>query len=163
MRVTDMRNRSFEEVEEGESLRELAIEVTQKHIDDFQVFLGHTLADSEHPWLLGHNLHVDEDYSRSHMYGGLVGDGNQTCQYLCQAVTDSLPWGTLLSGYSKLNIKLTNPTRPGDRVRVTGTVLRKYREDQRDYVECEVRATKGEGQLVAVGSIKAYVPARQAP
>lgn len=160
--MNDIRDRSFEQIQEGESLQDLHIEVTQKHIDDFQVFLGHTTAASEHPWLAGHNLHVDEEYSKAHMYGGLVGDGNQTCQYLCQVVTDSMPWGTLLSGHSKLDIKLTNPTRPGDRVRASGTVLRKYHESGRDYIECEVRATKADDVLVAIGTIKAYVPRRQA-
>lgn len=158
--MTDPRDRHFANILEGEALRPMHVNVTQHHIDVFQDFLGHRDAsDPDKAWLLGNNLHTDEDYSKRNMYGGLVGDGNQTAQYCCQLLTDSLPWGTLVSGYSAVDVKLTNPTRPGDEVVVTGNVTRKFSEDGRDYVVCEVLAVKQGGSVVATGTIKAYVPA----
>jgi hypothetical protein len=157
--MTDLHDRRFADLVEGEALRPLNILVSQQHIDVFQDFLGHLDAsDPDKAWLLGNNLHVDEEYSKRNMYGGKVGDGNQTVQYCCQVVTDSLPWGTLVSGYSKVDVKLTNPTRPGDEVVVTGSVARKFTDGGRDFVDCEVKAVKQGDVVVATGTIRAYVP-----
>ncbi|MCC6472501.1 MAG: MaoC family dehydratase, partial [Burkholderiales bacterium] len=109
-------------------------------------------------WLAGNNLHVDEEFSRRNMFGGVVGDGNQTIQYLCQVITDSLPWGSLVSGYSSLDAKLTNPTRPGDEVVASGSIVKKFSENGRDYVVCEVKAVKRQDSVVAVGTFKVHVP-----
>ena len=156
----DPRDRTFADLAEGEALRPLHISVTTEHITGFQDFLGHhdpnTIEGTQ--WLVGHNLHVDEDYSRRNMFGGVVGDGNHTIQYLCQVLTDSLPWGSLVSGYSSLDVKLTNPTRPGDEVVASGTLVSKFTENGRDYVLCEVQATKQQESLVALGTFKVYVP-----
>jgi hypothetical protein len=154
----DPRDRTFADLTEGEELRSLHIEVTREHINGFQEFLGHFETEGYSSWLIGNNLHVDEDYSRRNMYGTVVGDAHQTIQYLCQIVTDSLPWGSLLSGYSELDIKLTNPTRPGDSVVASGKIIEKRTEEGRNYAICEVRASKQGDRLVAIGTIKAYVP-----
>ena len=148
---------SWEDVQVGEQIAPLVHYVTQEHINGFQGFLGHGPSQI-HGWMSGHNLHTDEEYSRTHMYGGNVGDGHQTIAYLCELVTNWLPYGALVSGYSEIDIRLTNPTRPGDVVTSTGTVREKYTEDGRKYVLCEVQAMKGEERLVAVGQIKAMVP-----
>ena len=131
--------------------------VTQEHINRFQEFLGHGPSMVQ-GWMRGHNLHVDEEYSRAHMYGGTVGDGHQTIAYLCELVTNWLPYGALVSGYSEIDIRLTNPTRPGDVVTSTGSVRDKLTEEGRNYILCEVMATKGDEKLVALGQIKAMVP-----
>ena len=158
----DPRDRTFSDLKEGEELKPLRISVTREHINGFQEFLGHfNEEDDAGSWLVGNNLHVDEDYSRRHIYGGVVGDAHQTFQYLCQVLTDSLPWGSLVSGYSTIDVKLTNPTRPGDTVVAKGKIVQKTTEDGRDYVLCEVNATKQEDKLVAIGTIKAHVPARR--
>jgi hypothetical protein len=157
----DIRDRSFADLVEGEALKPLHISVTKEHINGYQDFLGHhdpnTIEGTQ--WLVGNNLHVDEDFSRRNMFGGVVGDGNQTIQYLCQLLTDSLPWGSLVSGWSSLDVKLTNPTRPGDEVVATGNIVKKYSEDGRDYVLCETKAVKQGDAVVAIGTFKAYVPA----
>ena len=157
----DPRDRTFADLTEGEALQPLHISVTREHINGFQDFLGHhdpnTIEGTQ--WLVGNNLHVDEDFSRRNMFGGVVGDGNQTIQYLCQLLTDALPWGSLVSGWSSLEVKLTNPTRPGDEVAATGNIVRKFTEDGRDYVVCETKAVKQGDSIVAVGTFKAYVPA----
>jgi acyl dehydratase len=57
-----------------------------------------------------------------------------------------------------VDIKLTNPTRPGDRVDVSGKLTRKYVQDGRHFVVCEVTAVKQNGSLVATGTVRAHVP-----
>ena len=159
MNQIDPRDRGFADLEVGEKFRPLHIEVTQKHIRDFQEFLGHFDAEEkETACLFDSNLHIDEDFSRKNMYGGVVGIGHQTIQYLCQVVTDSLPWGTLVSGHSSLDVKMTNPTRPGDEVVATGKIVDKVVEDGRNIVVCEVRATKQDDMLVAIDTIRAGIP-----
>lgn len=148
---------SWENVQVGEVITPLAHYVTQEHINGFQEFLGHGPSTVQ-GWMRGHNLHVDEEYSRDHMYGGTVGDGHQTIAYLCELVTNWLPYGALVSGYSEVDIRLTNPTRPGDVVTSTGRVRDKFTSEGRNYILCEVMATKGEETLVALGQIKAMVP-----
>jgi acyl-coenzyme A thioesterase PaaI-like protein len=148
---------SWEEIQVGEKLTPLVHYVTQEHINGFQEFLGHG-PSSVRGWMRGHNLHVDEDYSRQHMYGGNVGDGHQTIAYLCELVTSWLPYGALVSGYSEIDIRLTNPTRPGDVITSNGMVKEKMVEQGRRYVVCEVSATKIGDRLVAIGEIKAMVP-----
>ena len=148
---------SWEEIQVGEAITPLVHYVTQEHINRFQEFLGHGPSTVQ-GWMRGHNLHVDEEYSRAHMYGGTVGDGHQTIAYLCELVTNWLPYGALVSGYSEVDIRLTNPTRPGDVVTSTGSVRDKFTEEGRNYILCEVMATKGEKKLVAIGQIKAMVP-----
>ncbi len=150
---------SWDQVQVGEEITPKVFYVTQDHINAFQVFLGAGMA----PVALtrtesGHNLHVDEEYSRAHMFGGNVGDGHQTYSYMCQLVTDWLPYGSLVSGYSEVDIKMTNPTRPGDRVVAKGVVKDKFVEFGKKYVVCEVNAFKAEEKMVAVGTIKAMVP-----
>jgi len=147
---------NWDQVEVGEEITPLTFYVTQDHIDRFQEFLGHPANSTS--WMAGHNLHVDEEYSREHMYGGNVGDGHQTIAYLCELVTNWLPYGALVSGYSELDIRMTNPTRPGDRVVAKGVVKDKFIEEGRKYVLCEVNAFKGEDKRVAIGTIKAMVP-----
>lgn len=148
---------SWENIQVGEEIPPVIHYVTQKHINTFQDFLGHGPTTAE-GWMRGHNLHVDEEYSRAHMFGGNVGDGHQTVAYLCELVTNWLPYGSLVSGHSEIDIRLTNPTRPGDVVTSRGHVKDKFIEEGRKYVVCEVMAAKGQDRLVAIGFIKAMVP-----
>ncbi|MCC6472958.1 MAG: hypothetical protein IT514_04355, partial [Burkholderiales bacterium] len=73
----DPRDRGFDDLKEGEALRPLRVSVTREHINGFQDFLGHhdpnTIEGTQ--WLAGNNLHVDEEFSRRNMFGGVVGDG----------------------------------------------------------------------------------------
>ncbi|MBI4200776.1 MAG: MaoC family dehydratase [Chloroflexi bacterium] len=147
---------SWDQIQVGEEITPLTHYVTQDHINKFQGFLGHAAAGPSP--MAGHNLHVDEEYSREHMFGGNVGDGHQTIAYLCELATNWLPYGALVSGYSEVDIRLTNPTRPGDRVVSKGVIKDKFIEDGRRYVLCEVTAVKGGDRIVAFGHIKAMVP-----
>lgn len=155
----DRRDRTFADLKEGEELKTLRIEVTREHISDFQIFLGHYDATGSFaPTHENENFHVDDEYAQRNIYGSVVGDGNQTFQYMCQVVTDSLPWGSLLAGYSELDVKFTNPTRMGDTVVTSGKIVEKRVEDGRNFAICEMSASKQGDILVAIGTIKAYVP-----
>jgi len=161
--TTDPRDRTFDEINVGEALPTLEVDVTGDHIIAFQAFLGHLTPEFEEmKWIVGNNLHLDEDYSRRNMFGGVVGDAHHTIQYLCQVVTDGLPWGSLVSGHSAIDIKLTNPTRPGDHVVATGRIVDKLIEDGRQIIVCEVEAIKQDSKTVAVGTVRAHVPQRPA-
>lgn len=161
MNKASNRDRSYDDIQVGEELIPLRITVTMEHIVGYQDFLGHLDPDDpETGWLVGKNLHIDEGWSQENIFGGVVGDGQQTGQYLCQLVTNSMPWGTLDAGYSSFDIKFPNPTRPGDVVVATGKVTKKFVQEDRQFVTCDVQAAKASGALVAVGTIKAFVPKR---
>ena len=162
MEPEEPRDRTFDEIAVGEELLTLQVEVSQDHINVYQDFLGHIDPnDPETGWLVGNNLHVDEEYSRRNAFGGVIGDGHQTGQYLLRMVTASMPWGTLDAGYSSFDLKFTNPTRPGDVVQTRGQVVAKESIDGRDFAICEVQAWKQGHRMVATGTIRAHVPRRR--
>jgi len=139
----------------GEVFTSKPIEVTPQHITDFQEFMGHldpsfSLAD--------HNHHVNEEFASRHMYGGIVGDGHQTIQYLWQVVTDHLPADALVSGHSSLDVRLVNPTRPGDTIVAKAEVTAVEPAAGGSIVVLDVNATNQREATVAFGTIRAFVP-----
>lgn len=131
------------------------ITVDMKHIVDFQDFMGHLDRSFS---LVDFNHHVNEDFAKQHLYGGVVGDGHQTIAYLHQVVTDHLPAGALVSGGSTFDIRLVNPTRPGDTVVATAEVVAIEPHEAGTVVELKVGATNQREATVAFGVIRAVVP-----
>lgn len=104
------------------------------------------------------NPHLDEEYARGQIYGGLFVDGNHTMSLVCQVATDWLPPGGLLSGHSEVELKFPNPCRLGDTLILGGEVVGKTSENGRDVVTLKMLAENDKGKVVAVGTIAAYVP-----
>ncbi|MBI4201290.1 MAG: MaoC family dehydratase [Chloroflexi bacterium] len=158
------RKHHWEEIEIGDVLTPEVHYVSQEHIDKFQGFLGHgpeSLVDGDRG--TEHNFHMNEQYARRTAFGGAVGDGNQMVNYLVELATDWLPYGAVVSGYTHLDAKITNPTRPGDVVTATGTVKDKYVESGRKFVllELEAHAKRpgvDERRLVVMGTLRTFVP-----
>lgn len=139
----------------GTVLTSSPIEVTPKHVVDFQDFMGHLDRSFS---LVDHNHHVNEEFASQHMYGGLVGDGHQTLQYIWQVITDHLPPGSMISGHSSVDIRLVNPTRPGDTVVVSAGVKSVDTDTESSIVGLDVSATNQRGSTVAFGQVSVFVP-----
>ena len=147
------RERTLPEV--GEVFTSDPITVDMTHITGFQDFMGHLDPSFS---LAGFNHHVNDDFAKEHLYGGVVGDGHQTIQYLCQVVTDHLPAGALVSGWSSFDLRLVNPTRPGDTVVARAQVSAVTPHGAGTVVELEVSAANQRDATVAFGVIRAFVP-----
>lgn len=154
------RKRSFDDIQVGEAVTPLYKTVTVDSIEKFAVFLDQIPRGQSAAAATG-NPHLDEAFAQRSIFGGRFADGNHTVAHLCQMVTDWLPIGALVSGYSEVDIKLPNPVRPDDSVTVTGQVVDKFTGDGRDYAVIEVLARTQRDKVVAAGTIKAYVPHKE--
>jgi hypothetical protein len=104
------------------------------------------------------NPHLDEEYARSQIFGGLFADGNHIVSLVCQTATDWLPRNGLVSGHSEVDMRFPNPCRLGDTLTISGEVIEKRCVDGRDFVVLKMLAENQTGKAVAVGTIAAYVP-----
>ncbi len=158
------RKNHWEEIKIGETLTPEVHYVTQEHIDKFQNFLGAGRESQEEGGLgIERNFHMNEEYARRTTFGGVVGDGNQMICYLVELATDWLPYGAVVSGYTRLEAKVPNPSRPGDVVTVTGSVKDKHIKDGRKYVVLDLMAQAkrpgvDEPKLISVATLRTYVP-----
>jgi len=145
----------FGDIRVGDELSQQSWTVTKADIEAFSDFLYP--ATARHPERRG-NPHIDEEYARQSIYGGLFVDGNQTVALLCRMATDWLPHGSLVFGISEVDIKFPNPVRVADVITFSGTVSAKTTEGGRDRVELQVLAQNQAGKVVAAGSISTCVP-----
>jgi acyl dehydratase len=145
----------FEDIRVGDELPRQSWTVTKDDIAAFGDFLYP--ATAQNPGRRG-NPHMDEEYARSSIYGGLFVDGNQTVALLCRLASDWLPPGSLVFGPGEVDIKFPNPVRVADVVTFSGTVSAKASEAGRDRVEIQVLAQTQAGKVVAAGSVTACVP-----
>ncbi len=144
----------FADIQVGDVLPSQIWTVTKADIAAFGEFLYPPQPDN--PERKG-NPHIDEEYARQSIYGGLFVDGNQTVAFLCRMATDWLPAGALAHGWSDVDLKFPNPCRLDDVITFTGKVATKSSERGRDQVRLEVLASNQAGKLVAVGHISAQV------
>ena len=155
MSVDTARRTDFADIRVGDLLPKRTWTVSKADIESFGDFLYPATPDN--PKRLG-NPHMDEEYARKHIYGGLFVDGNQTVACLCQLATDWLPPGALVSGFSDVDIKLPNPIRVADVVTFSGEVASTTSREGRDYVTLQVLARNQAGKVVAAGTIATCVP-----
>lgn len=146
---------SFEDIREGDELGSEPWTVTKADIIAFGEFMYPPQPDN--PQRKG-NPHIDEEYAKQSIYGGLFVDGNQTVAFLCRMATDWLPAGALAYGFSDVELKFPNPCRLDDVISFSGRVAGKSSAGGRDEVRLDVRATNQAGKLVAVGTIAAQLP-----
>ncbi|OGA25475.1 MAG: hypothetical protein A3I01_18195 [Betaproteobacteria bacterium RIFCSPLOWO2_02_FULL_65_24] len=145
----------FEDIRVGDGLPRQTWTVAKEDIEAFGDFLYP--ATAQNPERRG-NPHIDEEYARQSIYGGLFVDGNQTVALLCRMATDWLPPGSLVCGFSEVDVKFPNPVRVADVIAFSGEVSAKTTEGGRDRVRLEVLAQNQAGKAVAVGAICACVP-----
>ena len=69
-------------------------------------------------------FHLDPEAARDTIYGGLIASGVQTMGIALRQVIESGVWAESSMGSPGLdNVRWPRPTRPGDRLRTTMTVL----------------------------------------
>ncbi|MSQ50333.1 MAG: hypothetical protein EXR28_00450 [Betaproteobacteria bacterium] len=146
---------TFTQIREGDELSSPSWRVTKADIAAFGEFMYPPQPDN--PERKG-NPHIDEEYARQSIYGGLFVDGNQTVAFLCRMATDWLPAGALAYGWNDVDLKFPNPCRLGDVISFTGRVVEKNSTPARDEVKLAVVATNQAGKVVAVGTITTEVP-----
>jgi acyl dehydratase len=146
--------KTFASIAVGEKIPVLTWTANER---DMQAFTELTPARPDNPTRAG-NPHLDAEYAKTQIYGALWVDGNHTVALLCQAATNWLPRGSLVSGDSEVDMRFPNPVRVGDVVTFTGEVTGKRSEGGRDYVVLKMQADNDKGKTIAFGTVTAYVP-----
>lgn len=100
--------------------------------------------------------HVDEDIARQAGMGGVFAHGMVGMGFLGQALTDWL-WDRPLRMFSTRAVILV---RPGDSLECSGTIVRKWVEEDDNLVEIELRAKNQRGEVTHTGRAVAALPVR---
>ena len=96
-----------------------------------------------------HNLHTDEEYAGKSVFGGTVNMGEATVAYVAELLEKAFPVRSLMSLGSRLEMRATEPIRPGDTITFTGQVTGKRKEKALGLVDCEIICTNQSNKVVA--------------
>ena len=123
----------------GEALVPLTVTETQESMDAkdaFRLFGERTV---------GSNIHTDEEFARSNIFGTTVNSGPATMAYVDQMLQRSFHPETLMHG-GRLLMRAITPFRAHDVVTLTGQIDSR----QGQGVRCSVRGTNQAGGLVCI-------------
>jgi acyl dehydratase len=109
-------------------------------------------ARADNPTRAG-NPHLDVEYARKHLYGGLIVDGNQTVAQLWELVRDWIPADAALTHETEVEVRFPNPCREGDIVGLAATVESVSDTAGGSAIRFNVNAHNAAGQCLASGSI----------
>lgn len=143
---------SYDSVEVGDELPILVKHESQETID---LYARHAPSG---PKPDRHNLHTDQEYAAKSIFGGTVNMGSATVAYVAELLEKAFPIKSLMSYGSRLEMRATEPIRPGDTITFTGQVMGKSEEGTRRIVDCEVIATNQLDQMVATARATISLP-----
>ena len=107
----DSSDRRNIDLREGEKLPLLTRAVVQNNIDRYA-----EAARDFNP------IHIDEEYAKKTPAGGTIAHGMLVLAYVSQMMTNA--FGTSWVAGGKLDIRFKAPARPGDRLVVSGSIVR---------------------------------------
>ena len=141
---------TFETVAVGDPLAPLAVSESQ------EIMLAKNelrLAGKPKP----SNIHTDEAFARQNIFGGVVNSGPATMSYVDQMLQRSFPLRAFYDG-GRLLMRAITPFRGGDTVTFAGEVTGKRIENGKKIVDCRVRGTNQEGELVCLCDATMMLP-----
>ncbi len=147
--LTKKRAATFESINVGDRLPAVQRHETQVDIDNYLII-------NERPEraIPSQNLHVDEEFAKKGIFGGLVNYGVCTCAFMVDLLEMAFPTKAISQG--TFTMRATEPIRADDVITYTGKVLDKRIENGKRLVDVEVTGTNQLGQPVAVA--KATIP-----
>lgn len=102
-------------------------------------------------------VHLDEEFAAATQFKGRIAHGMLTGAFISAALAMKLPGpGTI---YLKQDLRFRLPVRIGDTVTVTLEVVEK--QDRRQIVTLDCRATNQDGKVVATGTAEVMAPAEK--
>ena len=104
------------------------------------------------------NIHTDEDFARKNIFGGMVNSGPATLSYVDQMLQQSFPLRAFYDG-GRMLLRAITPFRAGDTVTFSGEVAGKRLEAGNRLVDCRVRGTNQQGELVCLCDTTLVMPA----
>lgn len=106
-------------------------------------------------------LHVDPEYARQTRFKGAIAHGPMSLAFLNELMMrcfdEAWPQGGRLT-----DVRFVAPIRPGDRIRIGGTVMEISEKDGEEWVECEVFIEKDGGEKAVIGRAMCRLKGREA-
>jgi acyl dehydratase len=95
-------------------------------------------------------LHVDPEFGRQTPFKGNIAHGPMSLAFLNELMMACFGEGWIMGG-KLLDVRFVAPIRPGDRIKIGGTVQRLLQEGKESFAECDLFIEKGEGEHAVVG------------
>jgi acyl dehydratase len=102
-------------------------------------------------------IHYDQAYAVGAGLGGVIAHGMLTMGFMGRAVTG---WAGPQARIKHIAARFTHPVRPGDSVRVVGTVESKQTHDNVDGIQCKIVATVGDKAVASGEATVQWYPVR---
>ncbi len=102
-------------------------------------------------------LHVDEEYARQTNFGGTIAHGPLSLAYLNELMMNVFGRNWITGG-RLLNVRFVSPTRPGDTIRISGTVKELEQEEDTIRLHCDLFIEKGPGEKTVISECVCIVP-----
>jgi len=95
-------------------------------------------------------LHVDPEYAKQTRFGGTIAHGPLSLAFLNELMMECFGMGWV-SGGKLLDVRFVAPIRPGDKVRISGTVMQVQMTGDKWSVECDLAVEKQNGEKAVAG------------
>ena len=105
-----------------------------------------------------YQIHYDKDFAKGNGLDDVILHGALKNAYLGQYMTD---WMGPLCTLSMLSCQYRGIDSPGQPITAKGSVTRKYQDDGRNLVDCEIWLGNTEGQKTTPGAATVELPSRQ--
>jgi acyl dehydratase len=102
-------------------------------------------------------IHYDQAYAMDAGLGGVIAHGMLTMGFMGRAVTG---WAGPQARIKHIAARFTSLVRPGDSVRITGTVESKDTRDNVTCIACKIVATVGDKTVASGEATVQWYPAR---
>lgn len=104
-----------------------------------------------------YQIHYDHHFAvKGGLKDGVIVHGMLSMGWLAQMLTDWLPeWGL-----RKIDVRFAAMARPGDTITCRGTVSKKYQEEGKNYIDCEIFCENQDGARTVIGTATAELPLR---
>ncbi len=104
-----------------------------------------------------YQIHYDKDFAISTGLPGVIVHGWLTASFLGQLLTD---WIWERSQFKKFGCSYRGMLFPGEPITCKGKVTKKYAQEDKHYIECDVWAENTKGESVVPGNATIIVPIR---
>ena len=102
-------------------------------------------------------IHYDKDFAQSKGLPRVIVHGQLVASLLGQLVTD---WMGEQGTFCKMTCNYRGMNFPGEAITCRGKVTRKYIDNGKHYVECNIWAESGKGEKTVTGRAIVILPAR---
>ncbi len=102
-------------------------------------------------------IHYDKDFAQKAGLDGVIVPGQLIGAFLGQLMTDWIGEGGTLT---KLSCSYKGMSYPGEALNLKGKVTKKYVEDSKHYVECNLWAENPQGEKTTSGRAVVILPSR---